>query len=337
MNDSVLVVGPSWVGDMVMAQSLFISLRRRHPAMAIDVVAPDWSRPIVARMPEVREAIGLPIHHGRLGLATRWRVGRALARRNYGRAIVLPQSLKSALVPFFARIPRRTGFLGEHRRGLINDVRPLDRSFRRPMVLRYLSLGLPPDSPEPLDIPHPAIRVDEIHRAALLETLELDLGRPLAVCVPGAEYGPAKAWPAESFAELGRRLADSGFGVWILGSEADRPLGERIRVAAGPTARDLCGRTSLEDAADLLSLASVVVSNDSGLMHVAAAVGRPVVAVFGSSSPVYTPPLAARAEVLYLGLECSPCFERRCPLGHYGCLRGIPVDAVLAAVRRIAA
>ena len=336
-GESVLVVGPSWVGDMVLAQSLFLSLRSRDPAIAIDVVAPDWSRPIVSRMPEVREAIGLPIGHGRLGLLTRWRVGRALARRGYARAIVLPQSLKSALVPFFARVPRRTGFLGEQRYALINDVRPLDPSFGRPMVLRYLALGLPPGSSEPRETPHPALRVDPRNRDALVAGLGLDLARPLAICVPGAEYGPAKAWPAESFADLGRRLAGSGFAVWILGSGTDQPLGERIVAAAGPAARNLCGRTSLADATDLLSLANVVVSNDSGLMHVAAAVGRPVVAIFGSSSPVYTPPLAVRSEVLYLGLECSPCFERRCPLGHYGCLRGIPVEAVLAAARRIAA
>jgi heptosyltransferase-2 len=335
VSESVLVVGPSWVGDMVIAQSLFISLRLHDPAISIDVVAPDWSRPVVTRMPEVREAIGLPIRHGRLALATRWRVGRALSRRGYDRAIVLPQSLKSALVPFFAGIPRRTGFLGEHRHGLINDVRPLHRS-DGPMVLRYLSLGLPPGSPAPGEAPRPRLRVDETNRRALVARLELDLARPVVVCVPGAEYGPAKAWPAESFADLGRRIAASGFAVWVVGSEADRRLGERIRSAAGAGARDLCGRTSLEDAVDLLSLAHVVVSNDSGLMHVAAAVGRPIVAVFGSSSPTYTPPLAGRAEVLYLGLDCSPCFERRCPLGHYDCLRGIGVDAVLDATRRLA-
>jgi len=336
VSEKTLVVGPSWVGDMVLAQSLFISMRRRDPEVSIDVVAPDWSRPVLARMPEVREAVGLPIPHGELRLATRWRVGRALCGRGYDRAIVLPQSMKSALVPFFARIPRRTGFVGEQRYGLINDVRPLDRSLERPMVRRYLSLGRPRGSREPDEVPRPCLRVDEDNRRALVERLGLDLDRPVAACVPGAEYGPAKAWPADSFAELARRLASSGLTVWVLGSDADRPIGERVRESAGSGARNLCGLTSLEDAVDLLSLARVVVSNDSGLMHVAAAVDRPVVALFGSSSPTYTPPLAGRAEVLYLGLDCSPCFERRCPLGHYRCLTGIGVEAVLDAVRRLA-
>ena len=335
MNESLLVVGPSWVGDMVLAQSLFISLRRREPTLAIDVVAPDWSRPIVTRMPEVREAIGLPIGHGRLGLRTRWRVGRELAHRSYTRAIVLPQSAKSALVPLFAGIPRRTGFLGEHRHGLINDVRPLDRSQRRPMVLRYVALGLPPGSPAPTEAPRPSIRVDEANRRELVARLALDLDRPVAACLPGAEYGPAKAWPVEQFAELARRLAERDLAVWVLGSAADRPTGERLREAAGERARNLCGETTLADAADLLSLAAVVVSNDSGLMHVAAAVDRPVVAVFGSSSPAYTPPLAARTEVLYRGLSCSPCFSRRCRFGHYACLREIGVEDVLAAAARL--
>ena len=319
-----------------MAQSLFISLRRRDPDLAIDVVAPDWSRTIVTRMPEVREAIGLPLGHGQLGLRTRWRVGRELARRSYAHAIVLPQSAKAALVPLFAGIPRRTGFLGEHRYGLINDVRPLDRSEHRPMVLRYVALGLPPGSPAPAAAPRPSIRVDEANRDDLAARLDLALGRPVVACLPGAEYGPAKAWPVESFAELGRRLAEAGFAIWVLGSDADRPAGERIRAVVGTDARNLCGETSLADAADLLSLARFVVSNDSGLMHVAAAVDRPVVAVFGSSSPAYTPPLATRAEVLYRGLSCSPCFERRCPFGHYACLRGISVEEVLAAALRVA-
>ena len=336
MSESLLVVGPSWVGDMVLAQSLFISLRRREPTLGIDVVAPDWSRPIVTRMPEVREAIGLPIGHGRLALRTRWRVGRELARRSYDRAIVLPQSAKSALVPLFAGIPRRTGFLGEHRHGLINDVRPLDPSQRRPMVLRYVALGLPPGSPAPTEAPRPSIRIDEANRRDLVARLALDLSRPVAACLPGAEYGPAKAWPPEHCAALGRRLGERGLAVWVLGSAGDRPTGERIREAAGSPARNLCGQTTLADAADLLSLAAIVVSNDSGLMHVAAAVDRPVVAVFGSSSPAYTPPLAARAEVLYRGLACSPCFSRRCRFGHYACLREIGVEEVLAAAERLA-
>jgi len=328
----VLIVGPSWVGDMVMAQSLFISLRRENPEVEIDVVAPDWSRPLLDRIPEVRESIGLPVTHGELHLATRWRVGRSLARKGYDRAIVLPKSIKSALVPFFARIPQRTGYRGEHRYGLINDMRPYDPLAGRPMVTWYLILGLPPSRPAPEEIPHPRIRIDERNRQRMVEELGLNLDRPVICCIPGAEYGPAKAWPLDSYGELTRRLALEGFQVWILGSANEKEPGERIRAASGGAAANLCGRTRLEDAADLLSLATIVVSNDTGLMHVAAAVGSRIVAIFGSSSPRYTPPLTKTATVLYLDLDCSPCFERRCPFDHYRCLREISVDSVFSAV-----
>jgi heptosyltransferase-2 len=333
LRERLLIVGPSWVGDMVMAQSLFISLRQENPEVEIDVVAPDWSRPLLDRMPEVREAIELPVAHGELHLATRWQVGRSLAGQGYQRAIVLPRSIKSALVPFFAGIPRRTGFRGEHRYGLINDMRPYDPLAARPMVTWYLILGLPPSRPAPEGIPYPRIRVDEENRQRLVNELDLDLDRPAIGCIPGAEYGPAKAWPLESYGELTRRLAPEGFQFWILGSEGEREAGERIRAASGGAATNLCGRTRLEDAADLLSLTSIVVSNDTGLMHVAAAVGSRVVAIFGSSSPRYTPPLTDTATVLYLDLDCSPCFERRCPFDHYRCLREITVESVLSAVR----
>jgi heptosyltransferase-2 len=328
-----LIVGPSWIGDMVMAQSLFIKLRRENSEAEIDVVAPDWSRPLLDRMPEVREAIGLPVAHGELRLGTRWRVGRSLAGRGYARAIVLPRSIKSALVPFFAGIAVRTGFRGEHRYGLINDMRPYDPLASRSMVTWYLILGQPASRPVPEEIPHPRIRIDEPNRERLIDELGLDLSRPVVGLIPGAEYGPAKAWPLDSYGELTRRLAPDGFQIWILGSQNEREAGERIRDASGGSAVNLCGRTRLEDAADLLSLTSLVVSNDTGLMHLAAAVGARVVAIFGSSSPRYTPPLTDKASVLYLDLDCSPCFERRCRFDHYRCLREISVDSVLSAVR----
>ncbi|HXV78234.1 MAG TPA: lipopolysaccharide heptosyltransferase II [Candidatus Polarisedimenticolaceae bacterium] len=331
----LLVVGPSWIGDMVMAQSLFLQLRRDDPSVTIDVVAPDWSRPILGRMPEIRRAIGLPVAHGRLGFAARWRIGRSLQGERYDRAIVMPKSWKSSLVPFFARVPVRTGYRGEQRFGLINDARPLDVSFDRPMVRRYLALAPRAGGTVAEEIPRPALRVDRDNRGRVAARLGLASERPVVACVPGAEYGPAKTWPAESFGELGRRLTASGVAVWILGGAAERETGERVRALAGPRARNLCGELRLEDAVDLLSLTSTVVSNDTGLMHVAAAVGSHVVALYGSSSPVYTPPLTDRAEVLYLGLDCSPCFERACPLGHHRCLRELSVDAVLAAVRRV--
>jgi len=339
----VLVVGPSWVGDMVMAQALFRALAARVPAPEIHVLAPPWSLPLLARMPEVAKAIELDAGHGELKLGLRRALGVRLRAERYAEAIVLPRSLKAALVPWFARIPRRTGFRGEWRYGLLTDVRDLDGRLDQ-TVKRFVALGLDAGAEVPSSLPsgwQPRLRVDLANRARLLREHALG-AEPLVALMPGAEYGPAKRWPAPSFAELAAALAAAGRSVVLLGSAKERALGEEIRALA-PSARvrNLCGATALGDVVDLLAAAAAAVSNDSGLLHVAAAAGTPVVAIYGSSSPVYTPPLSADATVVYLGLPCSPCFARECPLEHLRCLREIAagdvlraVDAALAAPRR---
>jgi heptosyltransferase II len=328
-----LVVGPSWVGDMVMAQALYKTLRRRHAGAAIDVVAPPWSLPVLARMPEVRQGIELAVGHGELGLGLRWSVGRRLRHERYDRAIVLPRSLKAALVPFFASVPVRTGFLGEARYGLINDIRPFDAAVLDQTVKRFVALGLDAgDAPADIEPPALASRPDALE--ALKSKLGLGGRGEVVALMPGAEYGPAKQWPVERYAAVAGRLVASGLEVWVLGSAKERALGATIEDAAGPgsAVRNLCGETSLEDTVDLLSAARVAVTNDSGLMHVAAAAGAHVVAIYGSSSPGFTPPLTAAKTVLSLGLECSPCFQRTCPLQHLRCLRDISADRVVGAV-----
>ena len=327
-ESAVLVVGPSWVGDMVMAQSLFKVLKDREPGRAIDVLAPAWSLPIVRRMPEVREAIALDTAHGELGIGKRRRLARQLPA--YARAIVLPRSLKAALVPWFAGIPRRTGFRGESRYFLINDVRPFDRRVLDQTVKRFVALGLEAGAPMPAELPEPGLRVDRERQNELLEELGLDTARPVIAFMPGAEYGPAKCWPLDYFGALAGMLDADGFSVWILGSDKDRAAGERIAAAA--PAENLCGRTALVDTVDLLALTRQVVSNDSGLMHVAAAVGTRVHGIYGSSSPDFTPPLTANRTIHYLRLDCSPCFERTCPLGHLNCLNNIAPERVRDAI-----
>ena len=329
MTAAILVVGPAWVGDMVMAQSLFIELRRRHPAAAIDVLAPGWSLPLLARMPEVRRGIEMPLGHGQLGLGARWRLGRSL-RGRYGRAIVLPNSWKSALVPWAARIPRRTGWRGEMRYGLLNDLRRLDPKYLTMTVQRFVALAGEPGAPLP-EIAPPRLAIDPQAVDQALTELKLERPRRLLALCPGAEYGPAKRWPAVHFAELARRYLAQGWTVWLFGSDKDRPVCDNV-AALAPGVVSLAGRTRLEQAVDLLSLADAVVSNDSGLMHVAAALDRPLVALYGSSDPGFTPPLGGRSRVLSLGLECSPCFERRCPKGHLRCLEEIPPGRVAEAL-----
>ncbi len=326
-----LIVGPSWVGDMVMTQSLLIALKKNHPESPLDVLSPGWSLPIIRRMPQVRRPLKMPLGHGEFRWRQRYRLGKQLRKEHYVQAYVLPRSFKAALVPFHAKIPVRTGYLGELRFGLINDIRKADRAVLRATAERFVALAMAADCERVLQIQPPALAIDYGNQERLIAELELDPYGKIVALLPGAEYGPAKCWPLDYYHWLAGELVSKDIAVWVLGSQKDHAAGEVI--AAGLAAvRNLCGRTELEDAIDLLGLSSAAVSNDSGLMHVAAAVGIPLVAIYGSSSPAYTPPLSDKAQTIYLGLECSPCFARECPLGHLNCLNNIRPEQVLSAL-----
>jgi heptosyltransferase-2 len=316
-------------------------LLQKRPDAAIDMLAPKWVLPVAQRMPEVSEAIESPFGHGEFGLRARWRLGRALARSAYDQAIVLPNTFKSALAPFFADIPLRSGYVGESRYGLLNILHKLDRKRPPPMVERYLALAGSPGEPLP-DVPRTRLAPSGANLARALAQLSLappSDDHPVAVLCPGAEYGPAKRWPAEHYAELAVKLGEAGFSVWLMGAQADKPVAQAILDARPGCAIDLCGKTDLASAIDLIAVAHVVVSNDSGLMHIAAALDRPLVALFGSSSPQHTPPRSEKARVEYLAIECSPCFARECPLGHFRCMRELSPARIfgeaLAAAGRV--
>jgi heptosyltransferase II len=313
----ILVVAPSWIGDTIMMQPLLARLRQQQPNARIDVLAAAWSAPLLARMPEVDAVVTSPFRHGHFDLAERWRLGRRLAAARYDQAFVLPNSWKSALPTWFAGIPVRTGFTGEARAGLINDRRPLDTTATPLLVERYASLAAPRGAPLTRPLPSPRLTSRLEQQAAALTALGLPTDVAGIVFCPGAEYGPAKRWPPAHFA----RLADLLPGpIWSLGSLKDAPVGAEIEQLSGRRVRNLCGLTNLEQAIDIIAAARAVVSNDSGLMHVAAALDRPLAAIFGSSSPGYTPPLSTQARIISLKLECSPCYKRLCPLGHQRCL-----------------
>lgn len=332
-----LIVGPSWVGDMVMAQSLFIDIKQREPNAKIDVLAPAWTAAMVDRMPEVNELIAGNFNHGKLSLGERLSLGKSLRANNYTNAILLPNSLKSALVPAVAKIPTRTGFIGEQRWGLLNDIRKLDKSALPMTVQRFIALGMTKGSlPRDLNtIPAPKLLADKRRVETVLQANQLNAQQKILALCPGAEFGVSKQWPTEHYAEVAKHYLAQDWQVWLMGSANDEAVCGQINQLSGGGCTILAGKTSLPDAVDLISLAALVVSNDSGLMHIAAALQIPLVAVYGSTDPGHTPPLSANHVIARLGLECSPCFKRECPLQHLDCLRNLAPSTVLELAEQL--
>jgi len=328
----ILVVGATWVGDMVMAQTLFKLLKQQNPTYVIDVLAPNWSLPLLARMPEINQAIDLPFGHGALQLKERYKFAQGL-RGKYDEAIVLPNSLKSALIPFWAKISRRIGFRGEMRYGLINDMRILDKAKYVLMIERFMALALAPNADLVKPYVYPKLIIDQDNLQQALVKFNIDKKLPIVALCPGAEFGISKKWPAKYYAQVAQHYINSGFKVFILGSKADvatscevisyLPHNLQVHIY------NLAGKTSLVDAVDLLSLAELVISNDSGLMHVASAVGCKVVAIYGATAAEFAPPLAHRSAKAYIDLECRPCRKRVCQFGHYQCLYDLSAQQVL--------
>ncbi|MBF0752295.1 MULTISPECIES: lipopolysaccharide heptosyltransferase II [unclassified Pasteurella] len=306
---NILVIGPSWVGDMMMSHSLYQQLKIQYPHCNIDVMAPNWCKPLLARMPEVRNAIEMPLGHGTFALGERYRLGKAL-RGRYEMAIVLPNSLKSALIPLFAKIAVRRGWKGESRYFLLNDLRNNKRDYPM-MVQRYVALAFEKNNvPEAANIPvlTPYLIVNEKQQTEILKTFEKQTAlldeRPIIGFCPGAEFGPAKRWPHYHYAELAGMLIEQGYAVEIFGSPKDIEAGEQIRHTLPQEQQRFCvnlaGQTNLNQAVDLIANCTAVVSNDSGLMHIAAATNRPLVALYGPTSPTYTPPLSDKAVIIRL-------------------------------------
>ena len=316
----ILVIAPSWVGDCMLMQPMLHRLLQRHPNARIDVLAPPWTEKLLQQMPEVNDVIINPFPHGEFEFFSRRRFGTQLRDAQYDQAIVLPNSWKSALIPFFADIPMRTGFVGEVRYVLLNDTRKLNKKKLPLMVERFVQLAEAPLDDIARPASHPQLLVSDAQRSQTLTKFGLTLDKPVAVFCPGAEYGPAKRWPPQYYAELAQHLREQSYAVWLIGSSKDKAVADIIVSLGNEPCRNLCGVTDLTEAIALVSCADLVVSNDSGLMHIAAALDRPMLAIFGSSSPQFTPPLSDKAQVLRLDLPCSPCFKRECPLGHFNCM-----------------
>lgn len=305
----MLIVGPSWIGDMMMSHSLYRSLAKRNPSLEIHVIAPAWCQPLLKHMPEVKQALVLPFGHGTLELVNRWRLGKLLQKANYQQAIILPNSFKSALLPYFARIPRRIGWRGEMRYGLLNDQRVLDRKAFPSMFDRYVALAYDAqtihcaaDLPQPL-LP-PLLTINKLETQTILKNFAVDNRRELIGLCPGAEFGPAKRWPHYHYLTLAKKLIDSGYQLILFGSIKDYEIGQLIQsglsIEQQNYCRNLAGETSLDQAILLIAACRGIVSNDSGLMHIASALERPLVALYGPTSAEFAPPLSKNASVIRL-------------------------------------
>ena len=330
-NKKYLIIGPSWVGDMVMAQSLFIDIKLREPRAQIDVLAPAWTAALIDRMPQVTKLIETNFNHGKLSLRERLPLGKRLRSENYTHSIILPNSLKSALVSFVAKIPNRVGFIGEQRWGLLNDARKLNKKKFPMTVQRFIALGLERGAvARPVaSIPSPLLKVMKEHVGRVVKKNQLDLASEVLILCPGAEFGASKKWPSRHYADVALEYLSKGWQVWLMGSDNDVLACDEINNLIGGKSIVLAGKTSLPEAIDLISCASLVVSNDSGLMHIAAALQKPLIAIYGSTDPGHTPPLSDNHRVARLNLPCSPCFKRDCPLTHLDCLNKLPSSTVL--------
>lgn len=335
----ILIISAAWIGDMVISQALFKYIKQQYAETIIDIVAPHWGHELLASMPEINEIFDLPIGHGQFQLKKRWQLGRSFRKKSYQQAIILPNSWKSAIIPLVAGIPLRTGWLGEMRFALLNDWRILDKKKYPMMIQRLLALGTTKTIANPsIDWRHykPYLTINHESLNLNLKNLSLVIkDNPLLILCPGAAFGPAKRWPSDYFAEIVNAKKAEGWQVFLLGAQSDKAIGDNIQKLTGNASINLIGKTSLLQALNLLAMASLVISNDSGLMHLAAALDRPLIALYGSSSPEFTPPLSEQAKILYLKPSCSPCFERSCPLVHFNCLKQLKPNLVLATINEL--
>ncbi|MCR5536415.1 MAG: lipopolysaccharide heptosyltransferase II [Succinivibrio sp.] len=336
-----LVILPSWLGDIIMAQSLLQTLKHDYPSCHIDVYTPAYALPLLERMAQIDGKIINPFGHGQLRLLQRFKEGRMLARHHYDTVFVLPNSLKSALVPFFAGIKERRGFKGESRYLLLNRMRTNKQDFPM-MVERYVALAYDPKSvPTHAELPlmlYPKLTAHKL-KAALLERLHLKLDRPLLALGCGANYGPAKLWPVQYFAQVCDFWVGQGGAILALGTKNDLKTVTSIRNQVSPHTLayfyDVAGQTNLTEVVDLVAACTAAVCNDSGLMHTVAALDVPQICIFGSTSTAYTPPLSTKAVCLEASESCHPCFKRTCQFNTYACLKNLMPDLVIQELMRI--
>jgi len=326
--EKLLIIPQNWLGDIVMSQTLLKRVKSENPNTEIDILVNSTFKSLVERMPEINKAVILDSGHKELGLLKRLNLARRI-KGNYDQSIVLSRSIKSALIPFFAKIPIRTGELGESRYILINDLKKFTKEDRRKTAFRYVSMFSKKE--EVLDEKYyPSLQSDPENIEILSDKYKLNLDKKIIIFAPGAAFGPSKMWPVEKFKELGGKL-NKDFFILILGSNNEKNIGDKI--VTNKNMINLCGETSITDAVDLMHISEFCVSNDSGLMHLASATNTKSISIYGATSPELTPPLTSNKEIHYRGISCSPCFEKKCKYGHYNCLVEIQADDVFKSFK----
>ena len=337
-----LIIAPAWIGDMVMSQSLYRYLKQLHPQCKIDLVCNTACAQLTPFMPEINRTHILDIPHGTFGFKLRKTLGKSLKSCQYTHAIILPNSWKSALVPFFANIKIRIGFLGEFRHFLLTHSHKLNKQRYPLMIERFCALAhlktnqLPPHTQD-IPLPYPFFQFNFQTKVAAEPSLSTN--QYILIC-PGAEYGPAKRWPSQYYREIAKKLLLHGYDIKILGAQKEYDIAQAITdgLESSPKTKfdNLAGKTNLSEVIQLMNHAACIVSNDSGLMHIANALNKPVVIIYGSSSTQFTPPLNARAIALFrTDLACRPCFKRTCQFSHYDCLSGIKPETVLKKIKEV--
>jgi len=340
---SILIIAPNWIGDAVTSQPLLANLKALYPDSKIDVLASNWVAPIYRACTEVNEVIEANFEHKKLQWSLRKQLSKQIEDKKYQACFVLPNSLKSALIPWLANIPFRIGYRGELRFGLINLALDNPSKINRPpMVDHYLALSqLLNDDALSFSEIAPKLDISPAAKASVENKLRSTVisSDSIYVMCPGAEYGPTKRWPTEHFAALAEKLIaqNANNQIILLGSKSDHILAQEItsQIKQASNIHNWCGNTSLDEAIALIGMSKAVISNDSGLMHIAAALQTPQIAIFGSSDPAHTPPLSDKAKIIWLNLPCSPCHKRVCPLGHLKCLKDILPEQVLATLNRL--
>lgn len=328
LMQKILIIPQNWLGDIVMSQTLLKKVKSENPNTKIDILINSTFKSLVERMPEINEAIILDCKHKELGILKRLNLAKEI-KGSYNQSIILSRSIKSALIPYLAKIPIRTGELGESRYILINDLKKFSKENRRKTALRYVSMFSKKE--EALKEKYfPSLKSDPENIKFLSDKHKLNQDKKIVIFAPGAAFGPSKMWPAENFKKLGEKL-NKKFFILILGANNEKRIGDKI--ITNENMINLCGKTTITDVIDLMHISEFCVSNDSGLMHLASATNTKSISIYGATSPELTPPLTNNKKIHYRGISCSPCFEKKCKYGHYNCLVKIQAEDVFKSFK----